>query len=103
MLKRVGLLGAAVCLSLFLTGCTPTLDTSSEESIQKSLTEMTKGMTAEQKVKLQEAMMKISFSAIASGVESKNLLLGAAKAEEAIKQLDGMTSDEIIETAKKLK
>jgi PBP1b-binding outer membrane lipoprotein LpoB len=101
MLKKLNVFLLAVPLALFLTGCAPKLDTSSKEAMEKSVAAMTADMTAEQKVKLQEAMLKISFSAVGSA--SGNLLLGAAKAEEAIKKLDGMTADEIIETAKNIK
>lgn len=101
MLKKLNIFLLAVPLALFLTGCAPKLDASSKEAMEKSVAAMTADMTAEQKVKLQEAIMKISFSAVSAS--SGNFLLGAAKAEEAIKKLDGMTADEIIETAKKIK
>lgn len=99
MLKKRSILLLAVSLALLLTGCTPKFDASSKEAMEKSMSAMTADMTAEQKVKLQEAMMRISFSAAASA--SGNILLSAAKAEEAMKKLDGMTADEIIEAAKK--
>jgi PBP1b-binding outer membrane lipoprotein LpoB len=101
MLKKLNVFFLVVPMALFLAGCAPKLDTSSKESMEKSVAAMTADMTAEQKVALQQAMMKISLSAIGSA--SGNFLLGAAKAEESMKKLDGMTADEIIETAKKIK
>lgn len=103
MLKRASLLGAAMSFGLLLTGCTPTLDTSSQEAMEKSVAAMTKDMTAEQRVELQKAMMVITASAMGNGMKSGGMLLGAAKIEDAIKDLHGMTVDEIIAKAKSIK
>lgn len=96
-MKLFNKLGIVSVLALTLVACgAPTIDASNEKTMQESMEEVTKDMTAEEK-----AEFMVAFTAVTLKIGLSNMS-APEKADTALMDaLDGKTAEEIIEMSKK--
>ncbi len=96
------LLVLALFSVMFLAGCGEnTLDTSSDEAMEKSVNKMTESLSEEKKTEFEKALVKIlmceGMAAMTSGKDESEI-------EDKMKKLlDGKTVDGVIELSKEYK
>jgi 5-carboxymethyl-2-hydroxymuconate isomerase len=93
---------------LLITGCKPTLDGTSEESLTISIAKMKQSMNEEEKAKFESAMAVVFFSELDLGKAMQAAFKGEefdaeAYADSMRLALDGMTADDIIERADEIR
>ncbi len=98
-MKRL-LLTLLAVTTLLLTGCEPTVDASSEESLMSTIQEIKKSLPEEKRKDFDKAVMTVAFAdvelgALMAGIQDEDTLLKTAK-----EKLDGKTADEIFAKAK---
>jgi PBP1b-binding outer membrane lipoprotein LpoB len=101
IMKQISMLILAA--ALLAAGCSGAgsrkIDGSSEEAMQKSVQEITKSMSADEKKKFEDAMMAIAAKHIFGNMFKE----GADPEKEALKAVDGKTAAEIIAEGEKIR
>lgn len=101
MLKQFNMLVLAA--ALLAAGCSggssKKIDGSSQEAMQKSVEEITKNMSADEKKKFEDAMLAIAAKHIFGNMFKE----GSEPEKEALKAVDGKTAAEIIAEGEKIR
>ncbi len=96
----------SLCTLLFVVGCSnsggPTIDTSTEESTQRSVEQILESLPQDKKNEFEQALAAILFSHIGSALSNPTPENNEKIEAELRKQLHGKNADEIIATAKAL-
>jgi hypothetical protein len=99
-MKKITLFTILICL--FISSCQKKIDGTNETTMQESIKEITESLDGEEKKEFQESLQLVMFN----GLEFSDLMKedGADEmANDFKKQIDGMTSEDIIEMGNKIK
>ncbi len=88
--------------ALLVTGCEPTIDASSEESVKTSIKQVKESLPEDRQKEFQDAVATVAFSDADMGAMMAGLQDGESLIDAAKTKLDGKSADEIFAMAEEV-
>jgi hypothetical protein len=92
-----------IALLIFLVGCQKTIDGSSEEAFQQSVSDMKEGMTEAEREKFDEALVVIAMKDVDLGAMMAGVQDGETIVSDTRRALEGKSADEVLAWADEIR